>query len=183
MIVLACVCGAARARAQEMEVPVALQLPLLLKVLSFDRQLSARAGGTLVIAVAYQSGFRASAQVKDEMLHAAAAIGPRTQIGGLTVHVVAIDLDQDDLVEGLERSKATVVYLAPVRGIDVKALSAMTRIAHVTTVTGVPRYVEQGLSVGVRLRGDRPQILVNLAASRFEGAEFGAELLKLVQVL
>ena len=52
-------------RAQEMEIPVAVQLPLFLKVMSFDRQLGFRGGGTLVLAIAYQSGYRASADAKD----------------------------------------------------------------------------------------------------------------------
>ena len=50
----------ARRLAQEMEIPVAVQVPLFLKVMSFDRQLRARGEGEYVVAVAYQSGNRAS---------------------------------------------------------------------------------------------------------------------------
>jgi hypothetical protein len=166
-------------RAQEMEIPVAVQLPLFLKVMSFDRQLGFRGGGTLVLAIAYQSGYRASEDAKDEAWRSAANVH---EVGGMPLSVVAIDLDREDLGDALLRSRVTLLYLTPVRGIDIKELGGVSRTAHVTTLTGVVRYVELGLAVGVRLRGDRPRIVVNLAASRLEGAELGAELLKLAEV-
>jgi hypothetical protein len=165
--------------AQEMEIPVALQLPLFLKVMSFDRQLSSRAGGTLVLAITYQSGYRASVDAKEEAWRSA---GNVHEIGGIPLSIVAIDLDREDLEAALTHSRVTLLYLAPVRGVDVKELGGVARAAHVTTLTGVVRYVELGLAVGVRLRGDRPRIVVNLIASRLEGAELGAELLKLAEI-
>jgi hypothetical protein len=183
VVALACGSAPASARGQEMEVPVALQLPLFLKVLSFDRQLVARAGSALVIAIVYQSGYRTSGQAKEELVRTAGSAGALPRIEGLAIRFVEVDLYRETLADAIERSRPTVVYLAPVRGVDIKALAATARAAHVTTVTGVPRYVEQGLAIGVRLRGERPQILVNLMASRSEGAEFAAELLKLVQLL
>jgi hypothetical protein len=165
--------------AQEMEVPVAVQLPLFLKVMSFDRQLRSRAAGTLVIAIVYQSGYRASAETKDEAWLSVSGVH---EIGGMPVHVVVIDLDREELDAALTRSQVTLLYVAPMRGIDVKDFVHIARAAQVTTLTGVVRYVELGLAVGVRLRGDRPRIIVNLAASRLEGAELAAELLKLAEV-
>jgi hypothetical protein len=165
-----------------MEVPVAVQLPLFLKVMSFDRQLRARGSGagTLVIAIAYQSGYRASADAMTEAGQSASAVH---EIAGMPVSVLAIDLDRDDLGAAMTRNQVTLLYVAPLRGIDVKQLASATRAAHVTTLTGVVHYVELGLAVGVRLRGDRPRIVVNLAAARLEGAELAAELLKLADVL
>lgn len=167
-------------RAQEMEVPVAIQVPLFLKVMSFDRQLHARSAGALVIAFAYQGGFRASADAKDQAWRAASGI---REIDGIAVTLVAIDLDKEELATALTRSKATLLYVSPVRGVDLNDLMAVTRANRVTTLTGVVRYVELGCAVGVRLRGDRPRIVVNLAGARLEGAEFTAELLRLADVL
>lgn len=167
--------------AQEMEIPVAVQLPLFLKILSFDHQLVARAAGAPVIAIAFQSGYRPSEQTRDELLRLAGDTRP--SIAGVRIRFVSIDLDRESLAEQLVRDRVTILYLAPVRGMNVREIAAATRAARVTTVTGVSRYVELGLAVGARLRGDRPQILVNLIASRLEGAELGAELLKLAQIL
>ena len=168
------------ARAQEMEIPVAVQLPLFLKVMSFDRQLRARAGGSLVIAGGFQSGYRASSDAKDEALRSIAGI---RDVAGIPLRTVTIDLDHEELGAALSDSRATLLYVAPMRGVDVGDLVRATRAAHVTTLTGVMRYVDLGCAVGLRLRGDRPSIVVNLAAARLEGAEFAAELLRLVQIL
>ncbi len=167
-----------RAGAQEMEVPVALQVPLFLKVMTFDRQLVV-SGGELVVAVAYQGGFRASAVAKDEVVRALGAF----RAGEWTVRVEAIDIDRLRLGAALERCGAAVLYVAPLRAVDIAALAAAAREARVTTVTGVPRYVSLGLAVGARLQGDRPKLLINVEAARLEGASFTAELLKLAQVL
>src|SRR5947209_5257027 len=59
-----------RAQAQEMEVPVDAQIPLFLKVATFDRQLHARAHDAIVVAIAYQSGNRASLNARDDALRA-----------------------------------------------------------------------------------------------------------------
>lgn len=49
-----------------------------------------------------------------------------------------------------------------------------SRLAGVSSVTGVPRYVESGLVVGLELKGGRPEIVVNLPAPRTEGADLGS---------
>src|SRR5919106_2649996 len=51
--------------AQEVALPVAVQVPILVKILNFDRNLSDRAGGRLVIGVLFQSRYRTSANVAD----------------------------------------------------------------------------------------------------------------------
>ena len=47
--------------------PVAVQIPILVKMLNFDRKLPERTGGRLVVGVLYQSGYRTSANVADEV--------------------------------------------------------------------------------------------------------------------
>jgi hypothetical protein len=168
------------ARAQDVEVPVSVQLPLFLKVMSFDRRLATRTTSPVVIAIAYQGGFRMSIDARNDALKAAQGVA---SVGGMSLTVVVIDLDREDLERALSRNRVTLLYVAPLRGVDIGDIIAVTRAARVTTLSGVPRYVEQGCAVGVRLQGDRPRIVVNLSASRLEGAEFGAELLKLAQVL
>lgn len=169
------------AAAQEMPVPVAIQIPLFLKVLSFDRQLHARAGAEIVLGVVYQRGNRASVNAKDEVMLALNAV--RDSVDGLPVRATAIDLDKEALAGALTKYRVTVMYVAPLRAIDIATVAAAARAAHVTTMTGVPDYIGRGLAVSVRLRGDRPKLLVNLAAARLEGADLSAELLKLAVVI
>jgi hypothetical protein len=69
------------------------------------------------------------------------------------------------------------------RAFDLRIVTSISRQAGVRTVTGVPRYVEGGLGIGIDLKGERPEIVVNLAASRAEGADLDAQLLKLARIV
>jgi hypothetical protein len=171
-----------RAPAQDlMDVPLAIQIPLFVKVLSFDRKLTERAGAELTFAVAFQGGNRASIAVKDEVVRLLAA--ERSSLVSIAIVVVAIDLDSLDLAAHLRSTQARAVYVTPLRGIDIGRLATSARSAGVTTMSGVPRHISQGLAVGVRVQGDRPRLLINVKSARLEGADFSADLLRLAQVI
>jgi hypothetical protein len=92
-------------------------------------------------------------------------------------------VDVGALVAGLRQAGVDVVYLTPVRAVDVRRLAQSLGAAGILSVTGVPDYVGQGIAVGVGRRGDRPRIMVDLAAARAAGSEFAAQLLKLAEVM
>jgi hypothetical protein len=167
--------AAAPAVAQEVPVPVEVQVPLLLKILTFDRHLT-DAASPLVVGIVFQGRNRASAAIGDEVRGQLASAARPTR-------VVVIDLDEiRDLRAILLREDVRVLYVAPLQAVSVSTVAGATRRQRVVSVTGVPRYVEQGLSVGIDLNGTRPRIVINLAASRAEGADFSAELLKLARL-
>ena len=166
-----------------MPVPVDVQVPILFKVLAFDRHIADSHDRTLVVGVFYQSGYRVSSTAKELVMDALSQIGS----GGPANHslrVVAIDADRnEDLGEALARLQVKVLYVAPLRAFDLGRIVAATRRARALTLTGVPEYVEEGLSIGLELRQDRPRIMVNLRAARAEGAELAAPLLHLATVV
>jgi hypothetical protein len=167
--------------AQDMDVPMAVQIPVMLKVLSFDRQLRARAGNEMVIGVVYQSGNRASTLAREDAVRLLSAA--RDETIGLPIRVIVIDLDRDDLAEILKQRSFTALYIAPLRATNIGALAAVFQQAGARTMTGVVRYVDLGLAIGVGQQGGRPKIFMNLQSSRLEGADFPAELLKLAQIV
>jgi hypothetical protein len=163
------------AMAQDVPVPVGVQVPLLLKILTFDRHL-ADAAEPLVVGVVFQHRNRASAAIGEEVRGLLAT-------SARPIRVVAIDLDETrDLRGTLLRESVRVVYIAPLQAVSVATVTEATRGERVISITGVPRYVEQGLAVGIDLTDSRPRIVINLAASRAEGADFSAELLKLARL-
>jgi hypothetical protein len=166
--------------AQEMEIPVATQIPLFFKVLAFDRNVDAKQSNELVIAVAFQSGNRQSTTAKNEVTRVLADL---TDADARTVRAVTIDLDREDLRATLRDVHAAMLYVTPLRGVAIDDIATITREARVRTFTGVPKYISQGLAVGVRRLGDRPKLMVNLRVARLEGADFSAEFLKLAQVV
>ena len=172
--------------AQETPVPVAMQVQIMVKILNFDRRLSERLDGRLAVGVLYQGRYRTSANVGGEVCSALMGL-PQAALGALEslqMTCIAIDLDETpDLAAALRRERIQVLYVSPLRAYRVEDVVAMARAGRITTLTGVPRYVENGCAIGVDMKGDRPEILINLAASRAEGAELNAQLLKLARVV
>jgi hypothetical protein len=159
-----------------MPLPVEVQAPLLVKILSFDQSGPGGTGDPRVVAVVYQGRNRVSAEVARDM-------GTRLEATG-SIRTLLIDLDRTpDLGDALARIKASALYIAPLRAIKVDDLAAASRDGQVVSLTGVPGYVDQGLAVGLELSAGRPQVVINLGASRAQGARFSAQLLKLARVV
>ncbi len=170
-------------RAQEVPVPVEVQVTLFVKILSFDRHLNARPAGPVVLGVLYQGRYPTSDHVA-ERFRAAAGRVREGEAAGRSFQVVAIDLDEtQDLAEALVRHQILVLYVSPLRAMDVKDVALVARRGGVVTLTGVPRYVQAGLGIGLDLKDNRPEIIINLSATRAEGADLDAQLLKLARIV
>src|SRR5215207_139181 len=99
VVALALALGRAHvARAQEIAVPVETQVPLLVKILNFDRSMTGRPEGDVVLGVLYQGKFRGSANVADDVREAVKRLPP-TAVGGRKVRSVFIDLDETPNLE------------------------------------------------------------------------------------
>jgi hypothetical protein len=171
-------------RAQEMDVPANIQVPLLYKILTFDRKLGDRApGDDIVIAIVFQTGYRASALARDQVVDALKAMKDST-ISDHPVHWVLLELgDLEVFNRALTRERVDVIYVTPLRGVELDGIIAAARSKAVTTFTGVPRYVERGLGLGVGVNRERAQIIVNLTATRAEGSDFNSQLLRVSKVI
>jgi hypothetical protein len=133
-----------------------------------------------VILVLYQEGFRASKTATTEFIAAARA----ASIQGRRVRTVKAEIgDGGGLAAELRKHGAAVVYLAPLRALDVAPVAASVTRAGVITMTGVPGYSEFGVPVAIGVRAGRPHIRINLGAARAAGADFGAQLLKLAELV
>ena len=175
--------AAQNAAAQDVAVPVNVHLPILMKILNFDRNLPPRVQGEIWVGVVYQAGYRVSSRVAADVQASVAAL-PADILGGFPIRAVPIDLDGvDDLAATLAQQRVRVLYVAPLRGVAIGDIVGASRAARVPTMTGVPEYVADGIGVGIDAKGDRPQIVVNVPASRREGADFSSQLLKLARIV
>jgi hypothetical protein len=169
--------------ADESPIPAATQAQLFLNVLSFDRSLSERAGAELVVAVLLQRRYRASLDSGNDML-AAFAEAARGNLLSMPVRVIAIELLPElDLGAELARLEVEVVYVTPLRALSIDDISAATRELDVRSLTAVPEALNAGLAVGLGIRDGRPEVLIHLAAARAEGADFGAQLLRMARIV
>lgn len=185
-LALAMTFAAALARpvgAQGMAVEAGLQVPILMKVLAYDRQFDAKAGAGLTIGILYapsdSASSKATGQISDTLYGFAGKTVRKVPIKYFQVEYTnAADLEAFVKAKGIN-----AFYVAP--GLD-KALAAILKLAQargITTLTGVPEYVKRGVSVGVGMGADKPQILINLASAKSEGSEFDANLLRIATVL
>lgn len=170
------------ARAQEMVLPSGLQVQIFLKAMTFDRNLKKRSGDRIVVGVLYQKEYRESV-VAQERIIASGQSAEAREISSIPLEFIPVELpSQPDLRQILKELDIDVLYIVPLRAVDVGGLLDVTRSMQVVTVTGVPEYVERGVSMGFGVKGEKPLILVNLNASRLEGAEFTAQFLKLTKI-
>jgi hypothetical protein len=167
-------------RAQEMEIPVEMQFTLFEKILSFNRADHSTRTGEYVIGILYQKNVRASVAVAE----AVSALPHALAVNGKKVRFQLLPLGaSSDLEQILTRTRPDALYVAPLRSADIDMIAGITRQLDILTMTGVPAYVDDGLSVGLALKSDRPQVCVNLASAKAEGADFSSKLLNIAKVI
>ena len=172
----------AEALPQSMPVPIEVQYPLLMKVLSADRNFSARSGSEIVIGVLYQENVRESSRAA-QALRDWARQNPSTPVSGSTVRLVMVPVEAVSGLElSLERDSVDLCYITPLRAASLDSLLSVTRHVGVATCTGVPEYVERGVAIGIGVKADHPQILVNMASARVEKIDLGSQVLQLARV-
>jgi hypothetical protein len=76
-----------------------------------------------------------------------------------------------------------LIYVAPLRAYDVTKISNLSKKLKILTLTGVNEYIDFGLSITIGVKGDKPQIIINLPSAKAEGADFSSQLLKLATVI
>jgi YfiR/HmsC-like len=167
---------------QPTPVPMPIQLPLVLKVLTAERNRPLEARPVLVIGIVFQRTSRESREVKDRLV---AEIENRTvNDWAAPVRFGLIDVSNPrDLASGVATTKPGILYVCPLPGFDIGAIVSLSRARKILTFTGVPAFVKSGLSVGFGSERGETKIIINRTASLAEGADFSSKLLKLAEVI
>jgi len=170
-----------RLAAQEMAVPTSLQLSLFLKILTYERNLKKRADDEVVAGIIYQGKLRKSLRARNELMDSARRASS-LEIDDIPVRCVSIDIDVENVAEAVSKHGVDILYVAPLRAVEIGAIGKICSKNHIISLTGVPEYVESGLAVGIGLEDGSPKILINLKSAKKEGADFDSELLNLSHV-
>lgn len=173
--------GSAVSPTEQPVLPIEDQIPLFVKILSYDKNLPMR-GNDIVIGVVYQPRSPASTRTADAALTGINASSYSIQ--GRSIRAVPLPLDDPvHLGQAILQHQVDVLYVAPLRPTSAYEIAAISRHHRLLTLTGTPSYVRSGLSVSATVEDDTPTILINLRASREEGAMFHSLLLKLAKVI
>jgi hypothetical protein len=175
--------AAAPVRAEEMDLPAAKQAELLLKILTYDRNLGAKAGSELAIGIVYDPTDRDSAKATTDFGGALFQYKGKT-VKQLPVKYYTIEYtNTTDLERFVKQKGISVLYIAPGNARNLASILELSQDMNLTTLTGVPDYVRKGAAVGLALAQDKPRILINLESTRAEGTEFDASLLRLATIV
>lgn len=156
-------------------IPARVQVLLFSKIWMFDR--SVAESDSIVMAVLYQSTFRPSTEAKNQLIEAVRA-------EGLKIRCVPVALDDVERISNeLQRVKADVFYVTEMRGINVQDVVEVSRARQIKTITVVSGYLDAGIAIGLRVRSDKPVIVVNLKAAKAEGSDLTGQLLKVATII
>lgn len=171
------------ARAEKMSLTAERQVPLLLKILTYDRQFEAKAGSDVVIGIVYSSGDPDSGPAMESLSSTLDGFSGKT-VKKLPIKYWQIPFSSPDRLEAIVKEKGVnVIYVCPGNDKNLAAIVKLSQRGRITTLTGVPEYVRKGIAVGVGERSGKPQIFINLEASKAEGSDFDASLLRIAEVV
>ncbi len=162
-------------------VPFEVQVPLLLKALTYDRSLKTRVGEQVRIAVALPpKGGRNAA----EGLKSALDGLPDRTLNGLPVSFKEVSGDEGALGEALRGGRWAAVYVMP--GFSSAELEGVKRVCAARQILAAAAQVddvERGIAFGIGVQAGKPQLVVNLGGMKAFGSQFDLALLQLARVI
>lgn len=185
-------------QAQTLPIPADVQLSVFSRVMSYERHFYEKIGDEkLIIGLLFQSNYALSEQTANEIWM---AMNNMENFGGFEVQVVAIDLsesqafaenglpgltstDMSGLTEKLTNNGIHVMYVAPLKNVDLDKIANISRATQVLTMTGVPHYVRTDLSVGIYKKEGRPIPAFNMKSVQAEGARFNSIILSIAKTI
>lgn len=157
-----------------------IALPVLLKVITYDRNFAARGGGEFVILVASEDG-----KTPPIDLVAIAKTMKLVSVQERPLRFVATSFkDQPSLDAAIQATHAAAIMAAPgTSPAGFKDISEVAQDNQIYTMTMDPSAVQKDFAIGVGNKDGRPQIVINLAMSKAIGAVFESSVLKLARVI
>jgi hypothetical protein len=171
-----------RAGAEEVSVPVSLQIDLLLKVASYDKNLRRRAGDRVLVAVLVNPRDADSGRVAGQAL---AALAEASELDGLPVMPLSVEYtDSASLSRLVDESRVAVLYVTP--GFMPAELDGIAQVfdgRSILSAGALAKYTERGTVLGFDLVGGKPKLLVHLARAKRQKVELSSAVLKLMRVI
>jgi hypothetical protein len=166
---------------EDVAVPVPLQMELLVKVASYDKNLPARAATAARVLILIKSGDPQSSHVAQT---AKLALQGKT-LNRLTVEASELVWsDGASMAQSVKEKSAAILYAAP--GFDpneMQSVAKSLRGVSVLSAGSLARFVETGVVLGFDLVGGKPKLIVHLKRARDQGVDLSSQVLKLAKVI
>jgi hypothetical protein len=176
-------CGPKSAWPEDMPVPVDDQIPLLMKILTFDMNFGTKFDAELIIGIVYSPNDSLSSRVAMDFTEALNRLAGKTLKRLPIRHVLLPYRSEAELADLVRANGVNLFYIVPGNAANLEGVLRTSQAIGITSATGVPEYVEKGVAVGIGLTPNRKaRILINLPASRSEGVSFEASFLRMATV-
>jgi uncharacterized protein DUF4154 len=181
-LAICCICFAGRVEAEDVSVPISLQMDLLLKVASYDKNLKQRARDRVRVAVLLRQDDADSGRSAAQALK---ALADADDIEGLPLERVSLTYtDGPALARLTNEGNISVLYVTP--GFSEAEIDAIARAldgVSVLSVGALAKYTLRGVVLGFDLAGGKPKLIVNLDRARRQSVELSSSVLKLMRVI
>jgi hypothetical protein len=181
-LTLLLLCFAARVGAEDVVVPISLQVELMLKVASYDKNLKQRARDRVRIAVLLKSEDADSGRSGAQALK---ALSTADDVAELAVERLSVTYtDGPALARLIRESNVSILYVTP--GFNESEIDAMAQAldgVSVLSAGALGKYTTRGVVLGFDLVGGKPKLLVNLAIAKRQRVELSSSVLKLMRVV
>jgi uncharacterized protein DUF4154 len=175
-------CLAGRVTADDVAVPISLQIDLLLKVASYDKNLQQRAHGRVRVGVVVKLNDADSARSAAQAMKSLSAV---ESLEGLPLDAaIEIYADAPGLARYVGEHGISILYFTP--GFSESEMDAMARAldgVSVLSAGALAKYTIRGMVLGFDLAGGKPKLLVHLARARRQQVELSSSVLKLMRVI
>jgi len=171
--------------AQTISVPVDIQMSLFGKILTFDKSLDSKIQNnkTINICILYQSKNRNSLNLRNEVLENISDKQLDKVIGGKT-NILSFDIEDYDSFEKYFKNKSIdIVIITSLKAVKIESIATFCQINKIMSFSLIPEYIDNGISVAIDIKGEKPQIVINLNSAQKEGVNFSSQLLKLSKIV
>jgi hypothetical protein len=167
---------------QRIKAPMDVQMKIIPKVLSLDKNFASRVKGDFKIGVIYSSQQRTSVQIKNDFEDV--AIKTNMLVKKSKVNAFFIDVSKiTNIKKFLVDNKIDVIYVTPLRGVDISSIAKICKQEKILTVTGVLDYMQNDISVSFDIKDKKLQIVINNNAAKREGTNFSSRLLRIAKII
>ncbi len=163
--------------------PVNVQIPLFLKILTYDNNLGREDPGTVTVGIVYTEGDEESEDLKVALEENLREYSDKT-LKGHPMRFLSLPFNSvSSLRESVRTHGIKVLYVAVSDISEIRSITDVSRSMDALTISGNPAHVSQGVSVVLGIKEKKPEIIVNLPSSRKEGTDFSAHLLRVCRVM
>jgi len=169
--------------ASESEVPATNQVPIFLKLLTYDRALATQGDEFLRIGILVRHDNEDSKLGADDFGKALAKMSDKTVNGRSFRHEIVEWETTADLMSSIRSANLDVLYVTEGHKGNIQTIQTITRELDILSLGAESIFVNTGLSIGLGLKDGHPQIWVNLESLHQEGHLLDARILRLCKVV